>query len=273
MLTQSQFVPCVLFKRFSLVIYLIVSLSVLAPVSQASTLHLAADRWCPYNCATYSQQPGYVLELAQLAFAPDYQVKLVEVPWSRALRNAKLGLYDGVIGALPGEAPGFVYPLIPVGIARQVLVMRQDNPWQYEGLISLHELRIAVAADYAYSAELDGYIKAQQQRRDLVIIRSEQPLERMHKLLQEGKIDAYIEDKTVVSYHAHQHSKNQQIRFAAEFSASPIYIAFSPANPLSYQLAKRLSARLVELRNSGQLAKLLARYGLQDWAPIAKPLQ
>ncbi|GGB03070.1 substrate-binding periplasmic protein [Agarivorans gilvus] len=268
MLKQSQFMPCILFKRFFQNLYFIVCLCALAISSQAKTLKLAADRWCPYNCATFSQQPGYVLELVQLAFAPDYQVKLIEVPWSRALRNAELGLYDGVIGALPGEAPGFIYPKVAVGLARQVLVMRQDNSWQYEGLISLHELRIAVAADYAYSAELDDYIKAQQHSRDLVVIRSEQPLERMHKLLQEGKIDAYIEDKTVASYHAHQHSKNQQIRFAAEFSASPIYIAFSPAKPLSYTLAKRLSTRIVELRNSGQLATLLARYGLKDWAPI-----
>ncbi len=255
-----------MFKRFSLAVCLIISLFALTAANQASTLKLAADRWCPYNCAPNSQKPGYVVELAELAFAPDYQVKLIEVPWSRALRNTELGLYNGIIGALPGEAPGFIYPLTPVGIARQVLVVRQDNPWQYNGLISLHQLRIAVAADYSYSDELDAYIEAQQHSRDLVVIRSEQPLERMHKLLKEGKIDAYIEDKTVVSYHAHRHHETQQIRFAAEFNASPIYIAFSPAEPLSYRLAKHLSSRITELRNNGQLATLLARYGLEDWA-------
>lgn len=244
---------------------LLLVLSLPSAASQAEPLRLAADRWCPFNCQASSRSPGYIIEIAQQVFAPDYQVSLVEMPWSRALRHTQKGVYQAVVGALAGEAEGFIYPKLAIGKAQQVLVMRSDSNWQYQGVPSLEDLTIAVIADYDYNDELDAYISAHQHRRNLVVVRSEQALERMHKLLMERKINGYVEDKSVVNYYTHQRGDNNDIRFATSFSTEPVYIAFSPANPQSPALAHRLSEGIQGLRNSGELAKILQRYGLSDW--------
>jgi polar amino acid transport system substrate-binding protein len=43
------------------------------------------------------------------------------------------------------------------------------------------------------------------------------------------------------------------------------YVGFAPHNPESAARAKLLAQTMTELRSSGQLAKILARYGLSDW--------
>ncbi|MDO6685617.1 MULTISPECIES: substrate-binding periplasmic protein [unclassified Agarivorans] len=233
--------------------------------NQTEQLTFAADRWCPFNCKPNSRLPGYAIEIIQRAFSPKYQVNFREMPWTRALRHSEKGVYQGVIGAVNGEAEGFIYPSEAIGRATQVLVMRNDSTWQYQGIESLEELRIAVIANYDYGPAIDSYVSAKQHKRNLVTVRSDQPLVKMHKLLQEGRIDGYIEDKSVASYYSHQQGDNQKIRFAKEFESSLVYIAFSPSNPQSRALSSQLSEAIVAMRETGELEKILARYGLEDW--------
>jgi polar amino acid transport system substrate-binding protein len=44
-----------------------------------------------------------------------------------------------------------------------------------------------------------------------------------------------------------------------------IYIAFSPKRADSQRYARTLSAGVVQLRRTGQLAVILSKYGLKDW--------
>jgi polar amino acid transport system substrate-binding protein len=44
-----------------------------------------------------------------------------------------------------------------------------------------------------------------------------------------------------------------------------IYIAFSPNKSTSVRYAKMLSEGIVAMRKSGELQKILDKYGLQDW--------
>jgi polar amino acid transport system substrate-binding protein len=44
-----------------------------------------------------------------------------------------------------------------------------------------------------------------------------------------------------------------------------LYVAFSPHNPNSKVYAEILSKKMIDLRKSGKLAKILAPYGLKDW--------
>jgi len=46
---------------------------------------------------------------------------------------------------------------------------------------------------------------------------------------------------------------------------SKLFIAFSPKNPKSQEYAKLLSEGTAALRASGELRKILAKYGLSDW--------
>ena len=50
----------------------------------ADVITLRADEWCPYNCQPKSQNPGFIIEIAETVFKKaghtiDYQV----MPWAR----------------------------------------------------------------------------------------------------------------------------------------------------------------------------------------------
>ncbi|MNT92496.1 hypothetical protein D3C72_2337940 [compost metagenome] len=44
-----------------------------------------------------------------------------------------------------------------------------------------------------------------------------------------------------------------------------LYVSFSPANPKSPQYAALITKGISELRQSGELKKILDKYGVLDW--------
>lgn len=48
-------------------------------------------------------------------------------------------------------------------------------------------------------------------------------------------------------------------------SSTPMYIACSPVKDISKQLVKWVDEGTRKLRKSGELAKIMAKYGLKDW--------
>jgi polar amino acid transport system substrate-binding protein len=85
--------------------------------------------------------------------------------------------------------------------------------------------------------------------------------------LQAGRVDAYVE-VPVVFWSQVDRMGISRDSFAVAGNlgkADPIYVAFSPAKPESKELAKTLSDGIRALRKSGDLAKILAKYGVADW--------
>jgi len=79
-----------------------------------------------------------------------------------------------------------------------------------------------------------------------------------------GRLDVVAETSTVLAWTA----KNAGYPFTAFrivylHEGDPVYFAFSPAAGPRY--AQLFDDGLRELRRSGELAKILAHYGLSDW--------
>ena len=67
--------------------------------SQDKKVTLATDPWPPYYGPDLENQ-GYFTEISRAAFQrAGYQLVVEFVPWKRALKMAKTGKYDGVLGA------------------------------------------------------------------------------------------------------------------------------------------------------------------------------
>jgi len=236
---------------------------------QADKIVLVADEWCPYNCEASGKKQGYMVDLAHAIF--DKKGHTVEyksgMSWNDAIINTRDGVYTGIIGAYKTDAPDFIFHAEPLGVAGISFLLKKDNPWKYTGIKSLHNLVIGHIKGYSYGEELDKYINENITNPEIIQLVSGDRviLYNAKKLLYE-KIDILIENSNVLNYYFHEDIENGLYKIEPGLKAMPIYIAFSPNNKNSKEYAKILSEGIIKLRKSGELQKILNKYGLKDWS-------
>lgn len=227
-------------------------------------LTLEADHWMPYN-GDGERETGYVLDLVRAIFEPKgIPVVFSPTPWARALQDARTGKCLAVIGALKQDAPDFVFPEEETGRACFEFYVKAGSDWKYQGIGSLEGRFLGVAKDYRYFPELDDYISGHPQ--EVCVSFGTYALERNVRLLLLGRLDAVVDDANVLRFFvARQQLSGQLVSAGAGGQVMKNYLAFSPAHPKSRDYARILSQGLRALRKSGQLRKILAKYGLSDW--------
>lgn len=237
------------------------------PPEPRQSVVIAADPWCPHNCVAGAEHEGYMIDIAREAFGlAGIDVKYVNMSWARALQQARDGYVDAVVGALPGDAPDFVFPEAATGYSRIALYTHLENNWQYSGIDSLNHLTLLAINGYAYSPELDSYILRYQDNPERIwVLSGPAPLSRAIELLQQQRSDVFPEDQYVMRWQLEKDGQTESLRMAAVIHESPIYIAFSPVGRDSQKLAALLSDGAKTLQSSGRVAEILTRYGL-SWS-------
>lgn len=237
------------------------------PADQRRTIAIAADLWCPHNCAAGSKREGYMIEIAREAFAlARLEVEYTNVSWARALELADQGYIDGVVGAFSRDSAGFVYPEEAIGYARTALFTHADSDWTYEGINSLGQKKLVTINGYSYSTELDAYIdKHKKNPKRVWILSGPAPLTRAIELLEHDRSDVLPEDLDVMHWTLGQLGKHDRLRMVGQLERLPVYIAFSEANPQSEDFATLLTEGVRKLRKSGRLDEILASYNV-SWS-------
>lgn len=231
------------------------------------TITIAADPWCPHNCEAGTDHEGYMIDITREAFArAGIEVEYVNMSWARALQLAREGHMDAVVGALPADAPDFVFPEEAIGHTTIALYTHPDSDWQYAGVESLAGVILLAINGYAYSPELDAYITRNQDDPERVwILSGPAPLGRAIELLYKRRSDVFPEDRFVMAWELAQGGDTRTLRLAAVLHQSPLYVAFSPARDESLRLATLLSEGTRALQASGRAEQILGRYGL-SWS-------
>ena len=234
----------------------------------AEDVVIAADLWCPYNCAPGSDQPGYMVEIAAKAFeGAGHRLVYKTMPWARALAEAEAGRIAGVFGASPEEAGTLIYPKQPLARSRNVLAVPVGSPFVWSSVKGLEGMALGVIQDYSYGATLDAYIKAN--AKDASRIQSlsgDAPLLGNLRKLMAGRIGATVDDANVLAYTLKAESLGGTIRLVdMSDTPSPLFIGLSPKLGKASDYAALLDKTVASLRASGDLAALLARYGVKDW--------
>jgi polar amino acid transport system substrate-binding protein len=83
--------------------------------------------------------------------------------------------------------------------------------------------------------------------------------------LKADRIDAIIEDSAVMAYTLKREKEQGVKNIGCDPKKIPLYLAFSPKNPKSIEYAAAVDAAVIDLRKSGKLKQILAKYGLKDW--------
>ena len=208
-----------------------------------------------------------MIDIAREAFGlAGIDVEYVNMSWARALQQARDGYIDAVVGALPGDAPDFVFPDAATGYSTIALYTHPDNNWHYAGIDSLSQSTLLAINGYAYSPELDSYIEKYQDDPERVwVLSGPAPLSRAIELLHQQRSDVFPEDRYVMQWQLEQENNTESLRMAAVIHESPIYVAFSPVGRDSAQLAALLSEGARALQSSGRVEEILTRYGL-SWS-------
>ena len=261
-----SFMKPLFLSRYLLNVLLVGILYLPANVS-ADRIIIAADRWCPFNCGSSDELPGFMVEVAQKVFAASgHEVHYVEMNWSRAIEETRHGRVNAIIGAFKGDAPDFVFPIEEMTVIENSLFVLKDSTWAFEGISSLKNQRLGAILGYDYGEKLNEYIKGSNSPSVIVLSGDIHPLKRGIRMLKLHRIDAMVETGDVFRYTARELGFTDDFKSVGSVSEPmKAYIAFSPALDKSHDYAKLLSEGIARLRASGELTHILGKYGLNDW--------
>lgn len=231
----------------------------------ADEITIVADEWAPYCGKPGAAQPGYGIEIAQHVFnAAGHNVLYKVVPWTRAIIDTRNGKYNAIVGAAREEAPDFVFPEEEIGMARDAFFVKKGSTWTYKGLDSLRTKTIGAIKGYSYGEELDAYFK--ENARDVQYVFGEDPLRKNIDKLLAGRFDVLIEDENALLHKVKAiKAADKVVNAGATGESIELYITFSPKITKSNEYAEILTKGLRQLKKSGKLEKILAKYGLTYW--------
>jgi polar amino acid transport system substrate-binding protein len=259
------------FARVRRVALLVFSLPflLLAVPGLAQELIVQADRWCPYNCDPGAAEPGYAIELMQTIFAPaGVKIKYEIVPWDRALMQAQDGTASAAVAAVRVQADthGLLVGNEPIGTSNDCLFVAASNPLKFQKADDLDSLKaVAIVSGYTYSQELGVWLDRPENKHKILIQRGARPAESNAMNLALGRLDGVVENRHVMQHTIFKLGLEHQVISAGCQKEVPVYIAFNANLENVQQLIKKLDDGIDKLRREKQLAKILGKYGLNDW--------
>lgn len=233
--------------------------------NQKSTIRIAAIDWCPQICPN-SLQKGYVLDIVESVYSPDrFELDIQFFPWSRAIKVVRDGTFHVLLSPAKDEAPDLIYPHRSVGKQQMCFFVNASDPWFFDGVNSLHGLSIGMAQDTSIE-ELNEYRRQFPEQFQL------QPyLKRFVKQnvlkMQKGRIDTFLFTRNTTLFDLASLGLADSVREAGCVSEADIFVAFTPQQEheaFVQTLADLFDKRMLTLKNTDQLASILAVYGIRQ---------
>jgi polar amino acid transport system substrate-binding protein len=125
--------------------------------------------------------------------------------------------------------------------------------------------RIGISSGYSYSEDIDTWLKKPANRGKVIVQKGENPAEINARNLALGRLDGVIEDDHVMQHMVTKLGIADKVALAGCQKQTRIFVAFSPRMKDAPQMVKQFDEGMEALRQSQQLAKILAKYGLTDW--------
>jgi len=239
------------------------------PSNDPHVITLRADPSCPSNCDPDSDHPGYDVEIAQEIYgAAGYKVDYRLLSWSRTLIEVRNGVIDGFLAGIKDDAPDFVFPEEPGGTLINAYAVRKGSHWKWTGTASLEGKILGFIPDYQYFPELKSYIDAHAKDPKAVQgVAMMNANELNLRKLAVGRIDVTFDDMTVLQYLTASLKLADKLDVVDPHISAPVpnYIAFGPSNPRAHELARLWDEGIRRMRKTGELKRILDRYGIQDW--------
>jgi len=257
-----------LLRSLVLVFALLMAIS----ANSAETIRLGIGDWCPYVCDSNKEdgKQGYVTDIAVLIFTEaGFIVNVDSMPFARNIQQTSLGTQNGSVAMYRSDAPGFIFPDIPLGKSSGHFFTRKGDGWYYgvdnHKLLTLVDRKIGLIKGYDYP-DKDFMTFVNYNPDNVYLAYGNNPLRHLLAFLFADKIDTLLDDPLVVTYNLQKmNALGQASESGLLGPVKDVYIGFSPGIIKSKEYARILSKGVVRIRNTGQLNKILENYGLKDW--------
>ena len=231
--------------------------------SEQAPLRLAGTHWCPYSC-DYLPFPGFVTQyITALMEKNDRNVTVTIMDWGEAVARTQAGEFDGLITATSHEAPGLILTTTATDIYHSCFYTLDSEAWRYEPPLSLNQIKLGVIHNYSYGNPLDNWLADQRNSEHFYTSKEAAPLSDLVAKLRNKEIDAFIQDRYVLSHFLYRSNhKSTGIREAGCLSESPFYLAFNPNAPNIQQVIDYLNQHIDSDKNRQLKHYFKLRYGL-----------
>ncbi len=210
-------------KIFILSFLILLSLNSFGTSKVGTTLRMVAADWCPYTCPSLKNKGIVTQFLSELASKNGVKLDVTFLPWARAVDKVSKNEFDGLLTAVPIEAPGLKFTSSPTALYRSCLFGIKKEIIDIE-LSKLNSKKLGIIEGYSYGRIFDNYIIQHRSNRGAVYTLSgNQALNRLKKMVDTNKIDFFVEDENVSKFHF----KNTLLKgYCGE--RNPFYIGFNP---------------------------------------------
>lgn len=251
-------------KRLILLLLLSWAMAFPSKAETTKTLTIAADIWCPINCAPNASEPGIGVELAHKIFEPlGYKINYIVMPWSRALEEVRAGHIDAAVGTNKQDDPTLLFPQQPICPMTDNFYVKADSKLRFKNVDSLKGLSVGVIVDYGYSKPVQAYIERHKKDNGAIqFVGGDDALQQNIRKLLAGHIDVVIESKAVMNYTLKHLGISDQVKSIGSIPQGNVYLAFSPALAESKKHLQEYDKGFARLKAAGKIRKLYQRYDI-----------
>lgn len=202
-----------------------------------------------------------IIELAAISggHTLDYQL----MPWSRALVEVRSGNITGVVGVEEGDHEGLVFS-DKMGDDSICFFVNQGDTFKFTGIADMAKLQsVGSAQGYVYPDEFMNWQKANPTK--VQSVSGDNTLELNTKKVKGHRIQAFVENASVVDHARKSIPELKGVVSAGCLANADLFAGVSAKNPKSAEIVKAINAKLTELKKSGELKKILSKYGMTPW--------
>jgi len=225
--------------------------------------------WRPYifelNGTVDANTPGFSIEIVNAVFAKmSHRIIYKTAPFLRQILETEQGKFLALVGVYKEEAPKLLFPQEPIGMTRNCFYTNVNSRWRFIGPEQLSEVNIAVIGGYTYG-EIDSYIETKNEKIVALTGDEMEMMNRLIKLVDLGRVTAFVQDIAVAEHYFNHEGIRDRFKSAGCLAAIPSMIGFAPNDPRSVNLARDFDRQIGKMRESGELAQILGKYGFSDW--------
>jgi polar amino acid transport system substrate-binding protein len=233
---------------------LIISLQLLAQAvfaQETKTLRVVTSNYPPYT----GQGPTANSVFDNLALVvfneAGYKVRLVYLPWSRAVKEVRTGKADAILGMwITEERKEWAEFSPPLAENALVLICLEKNKFIIQTPLLLRKKTLGLVRDYAYPASINSAGAK---------IEYEIDEETNFKKLLGGRIDYMLVDRGVATYlikNRNANLKKSVIILEPPLAIQNLHIGFSKKSNLALEASLELIKSLRRLEQNGTLSKI-----------------
>ena len=229
---------------------------------EPQTINIATIDWCPQICPTSGEKPGYLIEITEKIFpSPQYKIRYNITSWSRAIANVEKGVDDILLSPSKAEAPNLLYHQTPIAKQAHCFYSLKSNPWRYEDISSLQDLKLIIYDQHSYQDLLKEYLDTNPP--DLIKMPyTDSYISASVKMLKRDRADAFLFTRNSVRYYL-TNSGETQIQEGACIKTDDLWLALSPViSPKRDKLLEHINASVRDFVATPDYQALILKYGI-----------